>query len=111
MGVRATRIPVNIKAVYYLKGSQGEGSIVDISTGGLGMEVRQIFVVGDLLRVIFRIPDAKNEEIDFWGIIRSVSGNSIGINYEEISHENSEKIDRYVSNLLLSNGRTSRESF
>lgn len=44
MGERATRIPVNIKAVYYLKSSQGEGRIVDISTGGIGMEVRQIFV-------------------------------------------------------------------
>lgn len=111
MGNRATRIPVNIKATYFLKGSQGEGSLVDISTGGVGMEVRQIFVIGDLLRVKFRLPDSKNEEIDFWGIVRSVSGNCIGLNYEEISHENTEKIDRYVSTLLLQNGRNSREAF
>ncbi len=87
MGVRATRIPVNIKATYYLKDSVGEGRIVDISTGGIGMEVRQLFVVGDLVRIVFRIPDISNGEIDFWGIVRNVTGNLIGINFEEMRRE------------------------
>ncbi|MEJ5284265.1 MAG: PilZ domain-containing protein [Brevinematia bacterium] len=111
MGERATRIPVNIKAVYYLKSSQGEGRIVDISTGGIGMEVRQIFVPGDLVRIVFRIPDQTNAEIDFWGIVRNVTGNLVGINFEEISNENREKIDKYVANLLLQSGRGAKESY
>ncbi len=111
MGERATRIPVSIKAVYYLKSSQGEGRIVDISTGGIGMEVRQIFVPGDLVRIVFRIPDQTNAEIDFWGIVRNVTGNLVGINFEEISNENREKIDKYVANLLLQSGRGAKESY
>ncbi|MCX7821143.1 MAG: PilZ domain-containing protein [Brevinematales bacterium] len=111
MGERATRIPVNIKAIYYLKNSEGEGRIVDISTGGIGMEVRQIFVSGDLVRIVFRIPDQSNVEIDFWGIVRNVTGNLVGINFEEISNENREKIDKYVTNLLLQSGKGAKESF
>ncbi|MGC8765939.1 MAG: PilZ domain-containing protein [Brevinematia bacterium] len=111
MGVRATRIPVNIKARYYLKNFEGEGRIVDISTGGIGMEVRQIFVPGDLVRIVFRIPDSTNAEIDFWGIVRNVTGNLIGINFEEISNENRERIDRYVGNLLIQSGKSAREDY
>ncbi len=111
MGERATRIPVNIKAVYYLKNFEGEGRIVDISTGGIGMEVRQIFVPGDLVRIVFRLPDQSNNEIEFWGIVRNVSGSLIGINFEEISNENREKIDRYVANLLLQSGKSGREAY
>jgi len=111
MPLRPTRIAVNIKANYVLKNSQGEGHIVDISTGGIAMEVRQIFVVGDLVRIVFRIPDSASEEVDFWGIVRSVNGNVIGIKYEEISRENMEKIDKYVSSLILETGKAAREPF
>ena len=110
MAIRPTRISVNIKAAYTLKGSQGEGNIVDISTGGIGIEVKQIFVLGDLIRVIFHIPDQHNDEIDFWGIVRNVTGNLIGLKYEEISKENMEKIEHYVSSLILQTGRNARES-
>ena len=111
MGIRATRIPVNIKASYYLQDSEGEGRIVDISTGGVGMEVRQLFVAGDLVRIVFKIPDTTNAEIDFWGIVRNVTGNLVGINFEEISNENRERIDRYVGNLILQSGKNARETF
>jgi c-di-GMP-binding flagellar brake protein YcgR len=110
MGIRPTRIPVNLKATYYLKDMQGEGRIIDISTGGIGMEVKQIFVVGDLVRIIFRLPD-QGSEIDFWGIVRNVNGNIVGINFEEISNENRERIDRYVASLLLQSGRPPKESY
>lgn len=109
--VRATRIVVNIKATYSLRGCQGEGHIVDISTGGLGIEVKQIFVIGDLVRVTFRIPNSHNDEVDFWGIVRNVSGNVVGLMYEELSKENMDKIDGYVASLILQNGRSERENF
>jgi len=110
MPFRATRISVNIKASYVLKGSQGEGHIIDISTGGLGLEVKQIFVAGDLVRVIFKLPPNFKDEVDFWGIVRNVTGNIVGLKYEEISKENTEKIDRYVSTLILQSGKDSKEN-
>lgn len=111
MALRPTRIGVSIKATYMLKNSQGDGLLVDISTGGVGLEVKQIFVLGDLVRVMFRLPTSPNEEIDFWGIVRNVNGNVIGLKYEEISKGNVDKIDNYVASLLLQNGRDSRENY
>ncbi len=111
MPLRPTRIGVNIKASYTLKNCEGEGIIVDISTGGLAMEVRQIFVIGDLVHVIFRLPDTNNDEVDFWGIVRTVNGNMLGVKYEEISNENIEKLDRFVTSLILTAGRQAREPF
>jgi hypothetical protein len=111
MALRPTRIQVNIKANYTLKGFQGEGHIVDVSTGGLGIEVKQIFVIGDLVRIVFRLPNAPNDEVDFWGVVRSVSGNVVGVRYEEISKENMERVDRYVATLILANGKAARENF
>jgi len=43
--------------------------------------------------------------------VRSVNGNVIGIKYEEISRENMEKIDKYVSSLILETGKAAREPF
>jgi c-di-GMP-binding flagellar brake protein YcgR len=111
MPLRPTRISVDIKATYMLKGFQGEGRIIDISTGGIGMEIKQIFVLGDLVRIISRLPTSQNEEIDVWGIVRSVSGNMIGLKFEEISKENIEKIDRYVASLLTQSGKAAREDY
>ncbi|MGA2140955.1 MAG: PilZ domain-containing protein [Brevinematales bacterium] len=111
MPLRPTRITVSFKASYILKNCEGEGTIVDISTGGLAIEVKQIFVVGDLVRLIFRLPDSSNAEIDFWGIVKSVNGSMIGLKYEEISNDNIEKLDHFVSNLILQSGRAAREQF
>ncbi len=111
MPIRPTRIQVNVRASYTLKNCEGEGNITDISTGGIAMEVKQIFVIGDLVRIVFRLPDSSNQEIDFWGIVRSVNGNLLGIRFEEISNDNSEKLDHFVTSLILEAGRNSRENF
>lgn len=111
MAIRPTRISVNIKTTYTLKGFQGEGHIVDISTGGIGLEVKQIFVLGDLVRLQFRFPNGPGEEVDFWGIVKNVNGSIIGLKYEEISKENVDKIDNYVASLLVQNGRDAKENF
>ncbi len=109
--LRPTRIGVSIKAHYSLKGFQGDGVIVDISTGGVGMEVKQIFVLGDLVRVSCKLPDTIDGDLEFWGIVRNVNGNVVGLKYEEISKDSMEKIDHYVGTLILKYGRNSRESF
>ena len=84
MGLRLTRIQVNLRATYYLKGIEAEGQLVDISSGGVGLEVKQIFVEGDILRIKFQ---AGERLIDFWGIAQNVVGNFVGVKYEEISND------------------------
>jgi len=111
MPFRPTRIGVNIKAIYSYKGCDGEGTIVDISTGGLAMEVKQIFVPGDLLRIRFRLEGVSAQEVDIWGIVRSVNGTLLGIKFEEVSNENLEKIDQYVTSLLSQKGLPERENY
>lgn len=109
MGVRYTRINVSLTCTYYLQGSEANGTIVDISSGGIGIEVKQILVAGDILRIKFNTPD--QNVIDFWGIVRNVTGNFIGVKYEEISNENRERIEHLVNDLLKTRGLASRESF
>ncbi|NPV37861.1 MAG: PilZ domain-containing protein [Brevinematales bacterium] len=111
MPLRPTRIQVNIRAIYSYKGCEGEGTIIDISTGGLAMEVKQIFVPGDLLRIRFRLEGVSAQEIDIWGIVRSVNGTLLGIKFEEVSNENLERIDQYVTNLLAQRGLPEREQY
>ncbi|OHD58504.1 MAG: hypothetical protein A2014_01570 [Spirochaetes bacterium GWF1_49_6] len=106
--LRLTRISVSIPAVYSWKGSNAEGIIVDISSGGISMDVRQIFVVGDILRVQFR---AGEKLVDFWGIVRNVTGNNIGVKFEEVSNENLETIEKLVDDLLRARGLSSHEDY
>lgn len=108
MALRLTRIPVNIPATYSLKGHESEGKIVDISSNGLGMEVRQIFVIGDLIRIQFA---TTTDAVDFWGIVRRISGGTIGIQFEEISKENEEKIEEFVNDLLREKNLRKQENF
>ncbi|OHD54198.1 MAG: hypothetical protein A2Y33_12905 [Spirochaetes bacterium GWF1_51_8] len=106
--LRLTRITVSIPAIYSWKGSTAEGMIVDISSGGIGLDVKQIFVVGDIMRVQFRAGDRL---IDFWGIVRNVSGNTIGVRFEELSNENRELIEKLVDDLLRARGLSSHEGY
>jgi len=109
--IRQTRVTANIPATYYLRGIQGEGHIIDMSVGGIGMEVKQLFVLDDLIRIKFRLPSGNNEEIDFWGIVKNVNGSILGIKYEEISNDAVESINRYMSNQLLTLGKPAKENF
>ncbi len=108
MALRLTRISVNIPATYVLKGHEAEGKIVDISSGGIGMEVRQIFLVGDLIQIHFPTDVG---QIDFWGIVRRISGNTIGIQFEEISKEQEENLENFVSSLLHERGLRNQEMY
>jgi len=110
-GLRPTRVNVNIKASYSFKGFEGEGIILDISSGGVGMEVKQIFVPGDLVKISFRVPHPVDENVEFWGIVRNVNSNIVGIQYEEISKETKEKIERYLGFILLRTGKPPKESY
>ncbi len=111
MPFRPTRVEINIPARYTYKDCEGTGTIVDISTGGIAMEVKQIFVPGDLLRVRFRIEEVSATEIDVWVIVCSVSGTTIGCKFDEISQENREKIDRFVTRLLQARGFAPMEEY
>jgi c-di-GMP-binding flagellar brake protein YcgR len=107
--LRLTRVPVRIPATYYLKGIEAKGTSVDISSGGVGLEAKQIFVQGDIIRVVFMGHDGKM--IDFWGIVMNVGQNAIGIRYEEISNDMREAIDDFVTALIRKHGLTAKEPF
>ena len=99
---------VKVPAVYYWKGNPGDATIVDISQGGIAMEIKQILVVGDIIRIQFNTSD---HLIEFWGIVRNVAGNVIGVKFEEISNDAIEYIEEYVGVLLKSRGLATKEHY
>lgn len=108
---RQTRVTANIPASYYLRGIQGEGHITDMSVGGIGLEVKQLFVLDDLIRIKFKLPTGDNQEIEFWGIVKNVNGSILGVKYEEISNDAVEAINHYMSSQLLRLGKSAKENF
>lgn len=108
LGLRPTRISVNIPVTYYLKGNEAEGTIVDISSGGVGLEVRQILVNGDIIRINMQL---YGKNVDFWGIVRNVNGNFVGVKFEEISNENRELLLRFIEELIHFHGAGPTEHF
>lgn len=111
-GLRLTRIDVQIPAVYTLKGMESEGTIINISSGGVAMEVKQIFVLGDILRIQFKFPGNKNDSsVDFWGIVKNVSHGVIGLKFEELSHDMERKLEEYVNDMLRARGLAHQEKY
>lgn len=107
---RATRIPVNIDAVYEFKDIKGRCTILDISESGMKLEVKQIFVPGDTLKVTFNITfQQKPYTIEAWCIVRNSSGNEIGVEFDELSNENKKRLIGYVEELILKHGKSKHE--
>lgn len=110
--LRATRVPVNIEAIYEFRGNKGKCTILDISETGMRIEVRQVFVPGDIIKVVFPIIyEGKTFTIEAWCIVRNSSGNEIGVEYDELSHENRRKLITYVEQLLLRYGKSKYEPY
>ena len=107
--LRLSRVPVNIKATYYLKKTKGECRITDISEGGVGIETNQLFVEGDLVRLIFDLDE--DLHIDMWGIVRNVNGSKVGIEYEELPFEKRERLKRFITDLLIKLGKSKYEPY
>lgn len=110
--LRASRVPVNIEAVYEFKRMKGRCTILDISETGMKVEVRQIFVPGDIIKIVFPIVyEGKPFTIEAWCIVRNSSGNEIGVEYDELSNENKRRLIAYVENLLLRHGKGKYETY
>lgn len=110
--LRAARVPVNIDAVYEFKGIKGKCTIIDISETGMRIEVKQIFIPGDIIKVTFPILyESKTFTIEAWCVVRNSSGNEIGVEYDELSNENKKKLITYVETLLLRHGKSKYETF
>ena len=105
--LRLTRIPVSIKAEYQYKGNKGPCIILDFSEGGIGIETKQIFVEGDLIRVVADLP--KGVHLDIWGVVRNIQGMKLGLEFEEISHAMREALHSYVYELLESTQKNKYE--
>jgi len=104
--IRDSRLPVNIPVVYFLNNKEGAGTIVNMSVSGIGMEVKQSFIEGDLIRIMFKITDVV---IEFWGIVKNVEGNRLGVKYEEISTNSMDEINNYICNMLIKARKSSFE--
>ncbi|MGB9621358.1 MAG: PilZ domain-containing protein [Brevinematia bacterium] len=108
--LRATRIPVNIEAIYEFKGVKGKCTILDISETGMRLEVKQILVPGDILKVTFNIVfQQKPYTIEAWCIVRNSSGNEIGVQFDELSNEKKKILIGYVEELVLKYGKSKQE--
>lgn len=106
---RNTRVDVKIDAFYSYRGNTAQGLVTNVSISGIGMEVRQIFVPGDLLKITLKL--SATEEVVFWGVVKNVMGYNIGIQYEEISDSNLEKIKEFVAKKLVERGLAPREKY
>ncbi|MCX8096256.1 MAG: PilZ domain-containing protein [Spirochaetes bacterium] len=110
--IRASRIPVSIEAVYEFRGFKDRCTIIDISETGMRLEVRQILLPGDVIKVTFPIIyDKIPLNIEAWCIVRNSSGNEIGVEYDELSNENKRKLISYVEQLLLKHGKSKYEPY
>ena len=103
--LRFTRIPVSINAEYQYKKNKGPCLILDFSEGGIGIETKQIFVEGDLIRVIADLPGKNGGHLDIWCVVRNVQGTKLGLEFEEISHAQREILHSYVYGLLETNDK------
>ena len=107
--LRFTRIPVSIRAEYQYKKNKGQCIILDFSEGGIGIETKQIFVEGDLIRVMADLPN--NSHIDIWCVVRNIQGMILGLEFEEISHAQREALQSYIYALLENKDKNKYEKF
>lgn len=98
-GQRMTRISSSIYGEYQYKSTKGECIITDFSMDGLAIATRQLFVVGDLLRIRASLPRS-SIRIDIWCVVRNVQGGKVGLQFEEISYEQKEQLREYVYSIL-----------
>ena len=106
---RLTRITVSISAEYQFKKNKGNCLITDISEGGIAIEANQIFVEGDLLRIICN--PSKHLNIDIWCKVQNIQGRKIGLQFEEISNQMRADLEYYIFELLDLNKKNKHESF
>ncbi|MFN4245032.1 MAG: PilZ domain-containing protein [Brevinematia bacterium] len=110
--LRPTRIPVTLEATYEFRGTKGKCIITDISETGMRLEVKQIFVPGDVIKVSFPIVyQEKPLMMEAWCIVRNTSGNEVGVEYDELSNENKRKLMSYIESLLLRYGKSKYEPY
>ncbi len=110
---RFSRVPVNIEAEYELKSLKDKCTIIDISQGGMRIEVRQVLVPGDMIKIKFHIflPKAGREEIEAWCVVRSFSGDEAGLEFDEIPYAKKDLLMEYINHLLILYGKEKREPY
>jgi hypothetical protein len=71
-------------------------TLSDLSVGGAYIESRQIYPIGSLINIRFRIPAATNL-ISCSAIVRNVETDGFGVQFLDISRENVHLIERQVA--------------
>ena len=95
---RDTRIPVEYIAKYSIGNIGGAGLIIDISSNGIALRVKQVFVLGDEVHVKSIISNDLILELS--GTVRSFEGNIVGIKIQTIDPSIHERFKRHIEGLL-----------
>ncbi len=76
------RIPSSTSVTYATRGIAYEDFLLDISAGGVFIETRAVFTVGQLLSLTFPMPGHQHF-ISVTGQVVRVEGHGIGVQFEE----------------------------
>jgi len=76
------RIPFSTSVSYATRGIAYEDFLLDISAGGVFIETRAVFTVGQLLSLTFPMPGHQHF-ISVTGQVVRVEGHGIGVQFEE----------------------------
>jgi len=76
----------------------------DLSIGGAFVQSRQVFPIGSILNLRFKIPNVNNF-ISCTGIVRNMEvGDGMGVQFLDLSGENLRQVELYVQKTLQSGG-------
>jgi hypothetical protein len=106
---RDTRIPVEYRAEYSIGNIDGEGFITDISSNGIALRVKQVFVLGDEVHVKSIISNDLILELS--GTVRSIEGNIVGIKIQTIDPSIHERFKQHIEGLLRLTNKSGIEKY
>ena len=106
---RDTRIPVEYIAKYSIGNISGAGLITDISSNGIALRVKQVFVLGDEVHVKSIISNDLILELS--GTVRSIEGNIVGIKIQTVDPSIHERFKQHIEGLLRLTNKSGVEKY
>lgn len=76
------RIPLSAVVTYAIRGKAYEDFLLDISAGGLFIETRTVFSVGQHISLTFPLPGYQHY-IKITGVVVRTTGQGIGVMFDE----------------------------
>lgn len=111
---RYIRLPVECTVEFSGEESYGEGTLVDLSTGGCTISSNQPIQVGRLLRLRLHLPDNGEPAVIQQAKVKWVRASQFGVEILSISKDNQQRLNEYIVNSVnkpsLRNRRSPRSS-